>query len=109
MPDAVLAILMALVNMGGTGSRHEVGVVSGYEGSLDYIPARLFERGWIVGRYMRKWQITERGKIAVAIEMGRRSRARALGYRASTPPVSDYQNKKFRKDLQIQASRIGNL
>lgn len=77
MPDAVFAILGALVRLERESRAWEIADVAGY--SINYfarIKFVLFDRGWIERPFAMSYRITERGKIALAIETGRRTKRR---------------------------------
>lgn len=81
LPDVVIAILGAVVAL-ENGDAIEISDVSGYEISYFYRAAPpLLQRGWIFRPFHGKYQMTERGKIVLAIEIGRRTKARNAGYK----------------------------
>lgn len=101
LPEAVFATLMALSE--GEMDRYEIAAVTGYEPAyLGTFSQGMVSRGWIGTHYSKgvrygkynQWWITERGKIVLAIECGRRTKARAKGirpgYKGATP-VRDYR------------------
>lgn len=82
--EAAFCFLSALVMHGGEADAAQISEASGY----------AFERYQVVSNKMiancllrkpwaGRWQITERGKIALAIETGRRTKRRLLGVVAS--------------------------
>jgi len=80
MPDCILAIMLGILEFETTGAKlHQIAAASGYEpGTAHRLQLPLIRRGWAVRLdFANRWWVTERGKIAVAIEIGRRSRARA--------------------------------
>lgn len=70
---SVAAVLEALVALGGAGSRYQIRAYSGYDS--EHCTAMLRALGWIETPHVGMFVITERGKIALAIDMGRKSRA----------------------------------
>ena len=80
MPEAAFCILMALVEYVGYASTHQISAASGYDVTRYwYMIKRLEDRGCVFKPFNGGWIITERGKIAVAIEVGRRARAVSSG------------------------------
>jgi hypothetical protein len=92
LPESVFATLMALSE--GEKDRYEIAASTGFHrGYLSQISQGMVSRGWIGTHYARgsrskyagvsgsgpRWWITERGKIVLAIECGRRTKARAKG------------------------------
>lgn len=105
LPEAVFATLMALSE--GDMDTFEIEAASGFSRNyLGVFSQGMKSRGWIGYHYSRgpnnkygdrkagKWWITERGKIVLAIECGRRTKSRAKGirpgYKGATP-VRDYR------------------
>lgn len=106
MPDAVLAILMALINLGDAGTRYQIIAESGYD-SHNYIMPRLLERNWILQPFVGLWIITERGKIAVAIEVGRRTKARFNGVDPVRPGVDSFKAESCRYETRKRCRVAG--
>jgi hypothetical protein len=71
----MFCVLMALVKCDGKAGVYTLDEESGYSRTtiIKHCKA-LIERGWIVRFHHGPWYITERGKIALAIEVGRRSK-----------------------------------
>ena len=98
MPDYILAILLAVVEYGDGGATlTEIIVASGYLSGTVYRAAPgLLDRGWIARpSYGRRWFATERGKIAVAIEVGRRAKA-----------VAGHRMKGYKRPSVVSFDRI---
>ena len=78
MPIVYFAILQALVRLGGGGRTRDVAEVAGYayNGFSIYRP-KLVKNHWADCRH-GFWVITERGKIALAIEVGRQAKRRGI-------------------------------
>lgn len=104
LPEAVFSTLMALSE--GEMDRFEIAAATGFHVTyLGQISQGMVARGWI-GRHGRggarveygpphRWWITERGKIVLAIECGRRTKLRAKGIQPGYGP--DRQRvKEFR-------------
>lgn len=109
MPEVVFAILLALCE--GEMDRYEISAATGYaDGYMGLVSQGMVERGWVGSHYCSssdrvrksgggrkagsKWWITERGKIAVAIEVGRRAKERACGVRRDRPLVSSFRYRE---------------
>jgi hypothetical protein len=94
MPPAVFSILMALVEYGGSASRAEIEAASGYGANYtSQLMWGLRNRGWtwsVKGRRGSAISITELGKIALAIEVGRRSKMIAQGRRVTMPGTKTF-------------------
>lgn len=78
MPEVVFCILMAYCRIGRPyPDRHEVAEYAGYEfKSVERVEPAIVRAGFLSsgqGRGMRH-TLTDKGKIALAIEVGRRSR-----------------------------------
>jgi hypothetical protein len=92
----VLDILEALVRLGGSGTIVQICVVSGYEISTLHQASMKLRRLGLTelahrGKDGHVFIITESAKIALAIEMGRQTKARAtrlLNSRATAAPPS---------------------
>jgi len=79
MPDVVFAILGALVRLGRADRAWSIAEVSGYSSNyFARVKPDLLMLGWIERPFSMNYRITERGKIALAIETGRRTRRRRL-------------------------------
>ena len=77
MSEVVFCILMALIEYQGTAHFSDIECASGFTSDSFYGQARrLLSRGWISHPYYGCWMITERGKIALAVEVGRRTKQR---------------------------------
>jgi len=101
MPEFVFYILMALTEQDEM-SVHELSAASGYNlGMEGWVRShwktmrRMLALGLIRKPWNGRWMITERGKIALAIAVGRRSRRRALGLRV----VSHGSRKAFTDEV----------
>jgi hypothetical protein len=78
MPHVVFCVLMSIVSYGGFAAIHQIAAISGYEPS--YILAVMVgmkKREWVYKPSSQLFAIGERGKIALAIEVGIRRRASA--------------------------------
>ena len=77
MTEMAFCILMALTRVKQAGY-HTIAEISGYsrQGMHNILPY-LIQRGCVRKPCHGQFQITERGKIALAIEVGKRTRARA--------------------------------
>ena len=83
MPDVVFAILGALVRCNGWASVAMIVEVSGYSRqTFEAARPGLMRRSW-TGRSGGELYITERGKLALAIETGRRTKRRGQRTRYS--------------------------
>jgi DNA-binding IclR family transcriptional regulator len=92
LPEAIFATLTALVElMDRPASRHDIAALTGLcKSYLHRMRYRLESLGWIAVLTGR-WWITERGKIVLAIERGRRSKAiYATGKVRNPPPIKAY-------------------
>jgi DNA-binding IclR family transcriptional regulator len=92
LPEAIFATLTALVElMDRPASSHDIAAASGFSGNYLYrMSCRLESLGWVAALPGR-WWITERGKIVLAIERGRRSKAiYATGKVRNPPPIKAY-------------------
>lgn len=79
MPHMMFCMLMAILRLGGHAAAHDLIEVSGYQAaSLGGTIRTAKDLGWIERRSGLYW-LTERGKIALAIEEGRQTSARARG------------------------------
>jgi hypothetical protein len=77
MPEVIFCVMMALTEF-QQASREQIIAASGYAwGSFDAVFPKMMEIGYIRKPWNGRWQITERGKIALAIEVGRRTKQRA--------------------------------
>lgn len=76
MPQIVFDIIATLLQMQGEGSMVQIEDQSGYRANnIFQYTGRMQRAGWIEKRHHR-WFLTERGKIAHAIETGRKTKAR---------------------------------
>ena len=84
MPEAVFCILRAMTLIGDISHRKEIANAAGYE-TLTFVryASSMIRAGFIVKPFAGKFAITEKGKIALAIEMGRRSKFAYNGLRRS--------------------------
>jgi hypothetical protein len=95
MPHAIFCMLMAIVECGGFASIHQIMAASGYEKSyVSTFKAKLMQRGWMYMPNSRLFGITERGKIALAIEVGIRARAAANGHHRKRVIIKEYLTDK---------------
>jgi hypothetical protein len=95
MPHAVFCMLMAIVECGGFASIHQIMAASGYEQSyISTFKMKLVQRGWMDNPTRSIYAITERGKIALAIEVGIRARAAANGHHRKRVIIKDYLTDK---------------
>jgi hypothetical protein len=79
MPHMMFCMLAAILRLGGHAEAYDVIELSGYPmQSLASQIRTAKDLGWIERRSGLYW-LTERGKIALAIEEGRQSSARARG------------------------------
>jgi DNA-binding IclR family transcriptional regulator len=93
VPDMAMAILGALVELGKPASLSEIIAASGYEyGSFYRAAGPIMRHGWMRKPFNGRYEITERGKIALAIEIGRRTKARSLGY-GRRPTFSNFERR----------------
>lgn len=77
MPEVVFCILMALLENSESSSA-QISAASGYQfDKYQRVAAHMVSLGWMRKPWNGKWQITERGKIVLAIEVGRRTKLRA--------------------------------
>ncbi len=91
MPEVVFCILMALLEYDSEASVHEMSAASGYDvGKYMKVVTRMMVLGWVVKPWNGRWSITERGKIAVAIEVGCRARSAASGTRRKKSQVRQF-------------------
>lgn len=88
MPEFVFCMLMALTEMDEM-SVHELAAATGYSLGAEGLGGghwkamqRMMEVGLVRKPWKGRWMITERGKIALAIEVGRRTRRLSQGKRA---------------------------
>lgn len=86
MPEVIFVIMQAMANI-GIADRFGIEAETGYHWRYFYrnMPS-IFRRAWVYRPCWGYYALTERGKIALAIEMGRRTKARAAeqgmpGYR----------------------------
>ena len=79
MPELVFTILGALIAIGGGGNHIAVEEASGYSYPSIYLIAPSMVRHGVIGQKWGRYWITERGKIAWAIESVRRQRKMANG------------------------------
>lgn len=100
MPETVFSILGALILIGGHGDSHQIAEASGYEiGSYMRFSGTMKRLGWIERR-AGLIHITERGKIAHAIEVGRRTKIRGQRrYKAQPPSVFDRLHAKWHQGI----------
>jgi hypothetical protein len=95
MPNVVFCVLMALVKDGGIANIYQLVAGSGYEHSYVWtIMSGLRERCWVYKPTWHSYGITERGKIALAIEVGIRARAAARGNHRKRVSVKGYVTEK---------------
>jgi DNA-binding IclR family transcriptional regulator len=92
MPHLVFAILGALVERDGLGRVVQIMAASGYElTSVQRAIIPMVKQGWVARPFQGLWILTERGKIAFAIETGRRTKARARGEHYAAQPYRDFE------------------
>jgi hypothetical protein len=87
LPDVVFAIMQAIVYYGGYANKYQVAADSGYSlGSVNRMIFSILDREWAYSPYNGLFGLTERGKLVLAIETGRRTKARSrqLFYRKQT-------------------------
>jgi hypothetical protein len=81
VPEIVFCVLMALLEY-DTASMRDMSLATGYDvGKYSVVVRRMTELGWLVKPWNGGWRITERGKIGLAIEVGRRARKMRSGGR----------------------------
>jgi hypothetical protein len=77
LPNATMAALRAIIEHGGFASRYQIQAASRYELlSSDRVLFTIQKYGWVYRPYNGFWAITERGKLVLAIEIGRRTKDR---------------------------------
>jgi hypothetical protein len=75
MPEVVFCYLMAMVKLDRDARAQEISEVAGYSSTgFQGVFQPMERRGWVVRPLVNRYMITERGKIALAIEVGRRAR-----------------------------------
>jgi hypothetical protein len=114
LPEIVFDFLETLIRLGGSGNIYDVAAVSGYTTStFKRLSSAIQARGWMMLPFATKhkalYVITERGKIAHAIEVGRRTKARALGRRFVGQTYEDFgvptSSAAYRQELRrLQAA-----
>lgn len=93
LPDVIYCVLAAIIECGGEASETQITVVSGYsKGTFGGLKHMMQGAGLLAGALRYGWIITERGKIALAIEMGQRARARSAGRQRKAMSI-----RKFRQ------------
>jgi hypothetical protein len=98
MPEVAFCILIALLEHDEATAR-QMSVATGYDVGKYMRPiTQMMLLGWVVKPWNGVWKITERGKIVLAIETGRRSRRRRSGL-----PWKRFTLRKF---LEMETSHV---
>ncbi len=87
-----LAILGALIEIDRPATIAEIIAASGYEeGSVRRVVIPLRRWGLVDKPFLGRYIIAERGKIALAIEVGRRTKSRGRGLAVVTQSFSSFE------------------
>lgn len=100
LPDVTVAVLKAIIEYGGFANRFQIEAASRYQVlSSDRALFAIQKYGWVYRPYHGFWAITERGKIVLAVEIGRRTKAR---YRRNHGTVNGGNIRKSEESLHLR-------
>lgn len=99
MPECVFSIISAILLAGNGCTRTNIVAYSGYEeGSIRRFRRTMSRAGWL-SKNANLWFVTERGKIAHAIETGRRTKAAGrYRYRPQTVRAFERRHAGWRQE-----------